>query len=139
MKKRLLALALVATFAGTACYGKFALTRKVYTWNGHVTENKFANSAIMWGLFIIPVYELSSVVDLFILNTIEVLSGSNPVGQNDVEFQKYGHTWRLHRTGALAFDVARDGQAFGHIVVEQGRLAFLDTGGRELGAAPHMY
>ena len=136
MKKRLLALALIATFAGTACYGKFALVRKVYSWNGTATSNRFANSAIMWGLFIIPVYEVTSLVDILILNTIEVLSGSNPVGQNDVEFHKLGHVWRLHRTGALTFEVARDGQPLGRVAVTQDRVAFLDGSGREIASTP---
>jgi hypothetical protein len=73
-----LALVLVASSVG-ACYGKFALTDKVYQWNGHATDNKFANSALMWALLIIPVYEVTFLADFWVLNPIEVVTGSNPV------------------------------------------------------------
>jgi hypothetical protein len=74
-----LALAAFAATTGTACYGKFALTDKVYVWNGHATDNKFANSALFWALVIIPVYEVTLLADFIVINPIEVITGSNPV------------------------------------------------------------
>jgi hypothetical protein len=79
-KRLLAALALAAALSGSGgCYGKFAATGKIYKWNGQATANKLANSAIMWGLFIIPVYELGFLGDFLIFNPIEVLTGSNPM------------------------------------------------------------
>ena len=73
-----LAVCLLAT-SGWGCYGRFELTRKLYGWNGQVTNNKFANSAIMWAMLIIPVYGVAGIIDLVVLNTMEVLTGRNPV------------------------------------------------------------
>ncbi len=84
---RLTAAALAATLFGSGCYGQFALTRKVYAWNGQATNNKFANSAILWGLMIIPVYPVAGLIDFLVINTIEVFSGSNPVALNDGSLQ----------------------------------------------------
>ena len=39
----------------TGCYGKFALTRKVYGINGDV-KDKFLRSAVTWAFVIVPVY-----------------------------------------------------------------------------------
>jgi hypothetical protein len=78
----LLSLTLV-TVSVSSCYGKFALTRKIYSWNGTVSENKFVQSIVMWGLMIIPVYSIGGAVDILILNTIEFWSGNNPMAMKD--------------------------------------------------------
>jgi hypothetical protein len=79
MKRSILAFLCAATLAAssTGCYGSFAATRKIHSWNGTVTGNKYANSVIMWGLIIIPVYELGTLVDVLVLNPLEIISGSN--------------------------------------------------------------
>lgn len=69
----------------SSCYGKFMLTRKIYTWNGQVTSNKFVNNLVFWGLLIIPVYSIGSLVDFAILNTIEFWTGSNPMAMKEGE------------------------------------------------------
>ena len=74
----LLSLTLV-TVSVSSCFGKFSLTRKIYTWNGSVHENKFVKTLVMWGLWLIPVYEVGGAVDILILNTIEFWSGNNPM------------------------------------------------------------
>jgi hypothetical protein len=81
MTRKLLVPALIAATLATTtgCYGEFAATRKIYGWNSHVSGNKIVNSAVMWGLIIIPVYELASLGDIIIFNPIEVVSGSNPL------------------------------------------------------------
>jgi len=68
-----------AALPSTGCFGKFGLTRKVAGWNDHVTESKVGKSVVMWGLLVIPVYELAALGDIFIFNPIEFFSGSNPV------------------------------------------------------------
>ncbi len=76
--------AAAAALAGTGCYGKFALTRKLYDWNGSL-GNKFVNTLVMWVLMIIPVYGVVTFIDGFILNLIEFWSGSNPLATVDHE------------------------------------------------------
>lgn len=83
---RITALLLVSVmlFNLAGCYGSFALTRKLYDWNGSVGD-KWINSAIMWVFLILPVYEAAGFIDFFILNTIEFWTGSNLVTMEDGE------------------------------------------------------
>ncbi len=41
--------------------------------------NKFVKELVFLGLVILPVYEISILVDAFILNTLEFWTGSNPM------------------------------------------------------------
>ena len=66
------------------CFGNFQLTRNLYTWNSQVGD-KFANTAVMWVLMIIPVYEVCGFIDFFILNTIEFWTGENPLSMSAAE------------------------------------------------------
>lgn len=84
---RMIALLMALVFSVSAvsgCYGGFVLTKKVYKWNGTV-GGKFVNSLVMWGLFILPVYEICGIVDFLILNTIEFWQGSNPMAMKPGE------------------------------------------------------
>ena len=82
----LVAVLFIFNFAG--CYGKFALTTKLYKWNGSLGD-KFVNSVVMWVLMIIPVYSLVGFIDLVILNVIEFWTGKNPMamGPGEIETQ----------------------------------------------------
>jgi hypothetical protein len=84
MTKRIVSLALAglltSTAVGTAgCYGSFAVTKKLYDWNGGL-GNKFVKTLVFWGLIIIPAYELVTFGDFIIFNLIEFWTGSNPIG-----------------------------------------------------------
>lgn len=61
-----------------SCIGSFSLTNKVLSWNNQV-GSKFVNELVFFAFWILPVYEVTSVADLLILNTIEFWSGNNPV------------------------------------------------------------
>jgi len=78
-------LAATVLFATSGCYGTYTLTKKIYKWNGNATDNKWANSIIMWGLVIIPVYEICIFVDFIVLNTVEFWTGSNPLAMAEGE------------------------------------------------------
>jgi len=80
-------LCLLAVFAATTtgCFGEFALTRKVYTWNDDVSDNNFVKTLVFWGLNVIPVYGIASFADLVIFNLIEFWTGSNPIAMADGE------------------------------------------------------
>ena len=62
----------------SSCIGSFALTNKVLSWNKQV-GSKFVNELVFIGLCILPVYELSAIADMLVINSIEFWSGSNPV------------------------------------------------------------
>ncbi len=79
-KKHLIVATVVALSASMmmqSCIGSFALFNKVKTWNEHVGD-KFVNEIVFVAMWILPVYELCFVADLFILNSIEFWSGENP-------------------------------------------------------------
>ena len=79
-KKHLIVATVVALSASMmmqSCIGSFALYNKVKSWNDQVGD-KFVNEIVFVAMWILPVYELSFVADLFILNSIEFWSGTNP-------------------------------------------------------------
>lgn len=79
-KKHLIVATVVALSASMmmqSCIGSFALFNKVKTWNEHVGD-KFVNELVFVAMWVLPVYELCFVADLFILNSIEFWSGENP-------------------------------------------------------------
>ena len=81
MRKKHLIIATVVALSASmmmqSCIGSFALFNKVKSWNDQVGD-KFVNEIVFVAMWILPVYELSFVADLFILNSIEFWSGTNP-------------------------------------------------------------
>ena len=84
MKKRYLSVAVVTALAGSmlfsSCIGNFALTKKLLGWNNQI-GNKFINELVFFAFWIIPVYEVTALADVLVLNSIEFWSGSNPIAQ----------------------------------------------------------
>lgn len=79
------------------CYGKMALTRKVYQVNGEV-HDKFVRSLVTWVFVIVPVYGVSALADFIVFNTIEFWSGKNPIaaGEKDFQYAENGDTFKVH-------------------------------------------
>ena len=75
-----LALALTSSMVFTSCIGKFALTNKLLGWNNQL-GNKFLNELVFFAFWVIPVYEVTALADVLVLNSIEFWSGSNPIAQ----------------------------------------------------------
>lgn len=82
MKKNYLSVALVLTLAGSmmfsSCIGSFQLSNKVLAWNKQV-GNKFVNELVFFAFWILPVYEITTISDLVVLNSIEFWSGRSPI------------------------------------------------------------
>jgi hypothetical protein len=80
--KRIVTLVILAFFitASTGCYGSFALTKKVYKFNGSL-GNKWINSI---ALIVVGhvVYGFCAFVDVVVLNVMEFWLGSNPLALN---------------------------------------------------------
>lgn len=92
MKKPILYfLSSIILLSQTACFGSFRITNIVYDWNDGVSDDKFVKSALMWAMFIIPIYELAAIGDFLIFNLIEFWSGSNPISMNDGEIETEKH------------------------------------------------
>lgn len=113
MKKYKIAVAAIllagSSMAFTSCIGSFALTNKVLAWNKQV-GNKFVNELVFVAFCILPVYEVTSIADLLVVNSIEFWSGTNPVTAStkviDTEHGRYlidcdgnGYTITLASTG----------------------------------------
>ena len=56
-----------------------------HPWNEHVGD-KFVNEIVFVAMWILPVYELCFVADLFILNSIEFWSGEYLVARNEAGY-----------------------------------------------------
>lgn len=65
-------------FSFQSCIGSFSLTNSVLNWNKSV-GNKFVNELVFFAFWILPVYEVTSLADILILNSIEFWSGKNPM------------------------------------------------------------
>ncbi|NDV64349.1 DUF3332 domain-containing protein [Bacteroides sp. 224] len=61
-----------------SCIGSFSLFNRVLSWNQGV-GSKFVNELVFVALCIVPVYEISALADVLVLNSIEFWSGNNPV------------------------------------------------------------
>lgn len=70
--------ALMASITMPSCIGSFALTNKLLAWNNTVS-NKFVNELVFFAFWVLPVYEVSALADVLVLNSIEFWSGDNPV------------------------------------------------------------
>lgn len=82
MKKNVLTVAIVCSLMGSvmlpSCIGSFTLTNKLLSWNKQIS-NKFVNELVFFAFWILPVYEVSGLADVLVLNSIEFWSGENPV------------------------------------------------------------
>ncbi len=78
MRRTLIVLAAIA-FTQSACFGSFAATRKLHSFNKGVSGNKFVQELVFLALVIIPAYGLFTLGDALIFNTIEFWGGSNPI------------------------------------------------------------
>ncbi len=84
MKKPFIKVALICLLCGsmtlTSCIGSFNLTNKLIGWNKQI-GNKFVNELVFFAFWILPVYPVSALADILVLNSIEFWSGDNPVAK----------------------------------------------------------
>jgi len=82
MVRRIISIALVCSLMpvfGTGCIGHFGLSGKVRAFNMDVAQSKWGREGVFLLLYIIPVYPISGLIDIVLLNSIEFWSGTNPV------------------------------------------------------------
>lgn len=93
MKKSIVCIAMSSMLLFSSCLGSFSAFKNLKDWNNEVSDSKFVNNAIFWGLNIIPVYGLFFLGDTIIFNVIEFWSGSNPIAmeEGDEEVQMVEH------------------------------------------------
>lgn len=78
-------MALAASLLFSSCLGSFQAFNNLKEWNQGVSESKWVNNLLFWGLNIVPVYALFLVGDTLIFNVIEFWSGSNPIAMDEGE------------------------------------------------------
>lgn len=130
----------IGLVTSSGCYGSFSLAKKVHTWNGEVSSSKWVQWLVFVGMVVIPVYEVSLVVDALVLNTVEFYSGSNPVGVSAVDnpdgsvtVARAGRNLTLRMGAGGALEVW-DGQVLlGHATQQaDGGLVIYDSAGHEV-------
>jgi len=139
-KKIIFALLLTVAVASAGCYGKFALTRKVYELNGQITDNKFVHSLVMIGFYIVPIYGLAALGDVLIFNVIEFWAGENPVaeqtGDHQVAIYHDGKTYTIVALGNDSYSLSIDGQLAAVASRDAaGTLSVRNLAGEKLGSA----
>lgn len=84
LKNSLIALMLGSVLmASPGCFGSFEAVKGLYGWNDGLSESRWVKSLVLWGLVIIPVYQIFAAGDIIIFNLIEFWGGSNPLAMND--------------------------------------------------------
>ncbi len=82
MRKNFLRVGLVLTVCASlglsSCIGSFTLTNRLLAWNKTI-GNKFVNELVFLAFWILPVYEVSGLADVLVINSIEFWSGDNPM------------------------------------------------------------
>jgi hypothetical protein len=87
----------IAMVSLQGCYGKMALTKKVYKVNGEVSD-KYLRSLVTWIFVLAPVYAVSALADFILFNTIEFWSGKNPIaaGEKNFQYSENGETYQVN-------------------------------------------
>jgi hypothetical protein len=88
MKKlRVFAFVMTVALLSSSCYGPFRLTSKLHNWNGQIGD-KFVNAIVFFAFVVVPVYEVTTLVDAVVLNTIEFWGGQNPISMKEGEYKE---------------------------------------------------
>lgn len=84
MKRKFLKVATICAIIGSmtlsSCIGSFSLTNRLLSWNDTI-GNKFVNELVFIAFWVLPVYEVSGLADILVINSIEFWSGSSPLAQ----------------------------------------------------------
>ena len=98
MKKKSLTLLVAATLASSvlfsSCIGSFGLSNKLLDWNRNI-DSKFVNELVFVAFWIVPVYEISALADILVLNSIAEAGTVKTIETKDgtyaIETQKDGY------------------------------------------------
>ena len=70
---------LLLAFSLTGCMGHNGLTAKALKFNLTTTEDRWAREFLFVGMFVVLIYPICTILDLFIFNSVEFWSGENPI------------------------------------------------------------
>jgi len=80
---RMAACALAVALVASGCYGPFTLTRKVYNWNGQVSDDRWVVEGVFLICSILPVYYIAGAADAIIFNSVEFWTGKSMLASGD--------------------------------------------------------
>jgi hypothetical protein len=111
-------LAVLFTIGLAGCFGNFAATRKVYDFNQSF-GGKWENEVLFWAMNIVPIYMVAGVLDVFVFNTIEFWTGSNPIvmapGEEVIKYASHdGKNFKItiRQNEVIVEDLANPDQEF---------------------------
>lgn len=124
MKKNKLSLVcaciLSSSILFSSCIGSFALSQRLLSWNEDISDNKFVNELVFVAFYIIPVYEISYLADILVINSIEFWSGDNPLANvGEVKKVKGENGDFLVETLENGYSITKDGEAPVELVYNQ--------------------
>lgn len=85
---RIVALVAALCLTQTACFGSFAATRALYSFNKGVSGDKWIQEIVFFALLVVPVYSLFALGDVLLFNSIEFWGGSNPIRADGEDWEK---------------------------------------------------
>ena len=137
MKKKIftaaMALVLACSMTFTSCIGSFALSNKVLAWNQQV-GSKFVNELVFFAFWIVPVYEITTLADVLVINSIEFWSGSNPVaykGEKAIDTESGRYLVKCDETG-YTITSTQDGSVVKFAFHEEDNSWSLDQDGKSI-------
>jgi hypothetical protein len=151
--RRLVAVMVLACFVtvSTACYGPFNLTKNVYHWNSNVkgsgeVNDKWMREIVFFGMFVLPVYEFSALLDAFIFNSMHFWTGESPIKASDVgsdgtKLTTLGETtirWTPSNDGVrVVYERWGIAQRYATVVADAEGYRLIDENGRVLSRAEY--
>ncbi len=116
-------LAVTMLVAAQGCYGPFELTRKVYNFNSTI-GNKWANEGVFLVMVIIPVYQVSALVDGIVLNSVEFWTGKSALSSKRMQSIQDGDKQAVMSyapdSRKMRIDLFAAGRPTGTVLVEPG-------------------
>ena len=107
----LVAISLASSMLFSSCIGSFALFNKLLDWNRNI-DSKWVNELVFLAFSIVPVYGISMMADILVINSIEFWTGSNPVADagtvKNVETEQ--GTYAIE-TKVDGYSIQKDGEA----------------------------
>ncbi|GMU04367.1 MULTISPECIES: DUF3332 domain-containing protein [Corallococcus] len=104
----------------TGCFGSFKLTQKIWQFNKGISGNKFVQWLVFLVFIVVPVYEIGTLVDAIVVNSIEFWTGGNPVSSvegedSNTRIVKLSPTDTLKmsrdvESGVMRLELQREGQ-----------------------------
>ncbi|MCD8310458.1 MAG: DUF3332 domain-containing protein [Prevotellaceae bacterium] len=102
---------LCGAFLCSSCIGSFGLHHRLIEWNENI-GNKFVNELVFVAMYIIPVYEVSYIADILVINSIEFWSGSNPMASvGDIKKVKGENGNYLVETLENGYSITKEGES----------------------------